>query len=183
MQRGWALPARAWPSRTLIERVRLPAPNQTSNGTTEYGGFPEWPKGTDCKSAGYAFGGSNPPSPTKTKNTIRRDGVFCFGMGIWMVRFEQSECNMPVAYCFDQCKHWSIPWFSFALSERKCRSNPPSPTSTCGLNDCNPKFSLNFHGCKTPTWWIRADGRKHLRVGFTGFSAETGLFVQNKKEL
>ena len=30
----------------------------------EYGGIPEWPKGTDCKSAGNAFGGSNPPSPT-----------------------------------------------------------------------------------------------------------------------
>ena len=28
-----------------------------------YGWFPEWPKGTDCKSAGNAFGGSNPPSP------------------------------------------------------------------------------------------------------------------------
>ena len=28
-----------------------------------YGWFPEWPKGTDCKSAGNAFGGSNPPLP------------------------------------------------------------------------------------------------------------------------
>ena len=28
-----------------------------------YGWFPEWPKGTDCKSAGDAFGGSNPPPP------------------------------------------------------------------------------------------------------------------------
>ena len=26
-----------------------------------YGWVPEWPKGTDCKSAGNAFGGSNPP--------------------------------------------------------------------------------------------------------------------------
>ena len=31
----------------------------------KYGGIPEWPKGTDCKSAGYAFDGSNPSSPTK----------------------------------------------------------------------------------------------------------------------
>ena len=29
-----------------------------------YGGIPEWPKGTDCKSAGTAFSGSNPLSPT-----------------------------------------------------------------------------------------------------------------------
>ena len=32
-----------------------------------FGRVPEWPKGTDCKSAGFAFGGSNPPSPTKSK--------------------------------------------------------------------------------------------------------------------
>ena len=29
-----------------------------------YGSVPEWPKGTDCKSAGNAFGGPNPPAPT-----------------------------------------------------------------------------------------------------------------------
>ena len=29
-----------------------------------YGQIPEWPKGTDCKSAGTAYGGSNPPLPT-----------------------------------------------------------------------------------------------------------------------
>ena len=32
---------------------------------TEYGQVPEWPKGTDCKSVGSAFGGSNPPPSTK----------------------------------------------------------------------------------------------------------------------
>ena len=42
-------------------RLRSPAP---------YGRFPEWPKGTDCKSAGNAFGGSNPPSPTNKKRTF-----------------------------------------------------------------------------------------------------------------
>ena len=30
------------------------------------GEVPEWPKGTDCKSVGDAFGGSNPPLPTNT---------------------------------------------------------------------------------------------------------------------
>ncbi|CAN2045666.1 hypothetical protein GMMP1_160042 [Candidatus Magnetomoraceae bacterium gMMP-1] len=29
-----------------------------------HGGVPEWPKGTDCKSVGDAFGGSNPPPTT-----------------------------------------------------------------------------------------------------------------------
>src|SRR5947209_16706907 len=28
------------------------------------GSVPEWPKGADCKSAGSAYGGSNPPRPT-----------------------------------------------------------------------------------------------------------------------
>ena len=42
-----------------------PSTSSTASERIEYGGFPEWPKGTDCKSAGYAFGGSNPPSPTK----------------------------------------------------------------------------------------------------------------------
>ena len=34
-------------------------------GGSFYGKVPEWPKGTDCKSVGSAFGGSNPPLPTK----------------------------------------------------------------------------------------------------------------------
>ena len=28
------------------------------------GWLPEWPNGADCKSAGFAFGGSNPSPPT-----------------------------------------------------------------------------------------------------------------------
>ena len=30
-----------------------------------YGGVPEWPKGTDCKSVGSAFEGSNPSPSTR----------------------------------------------------------------------------------------------------------------------
>ena len=29
-----------------------------------FGGLPEWPKGADCKSAGYVFDGSNPSPST-----------------------------------------------------------------------------------------------------------------------
>ena len=36
---------------------------------TEYGRVPEWPMGTDCKSAAFSFGGSNPPAPTKKTST------------------------------------------------------------------------------------------------------------------
>ena len=41
-----------------------------------YGSVPEWPKGTDCKSAGDAFGGSNPPAPTKQKDLLLAS-LFC----------------------------------------------------------------------------------------------------------
>ena len=48
-----------------------------------YGQIPEWPKGTDCKSAANCFGGSNPPLPIKMTlrghlfifNFISRDGA------------------------------------------------------------------------------------------------------------
>ena len=39
---------------------------------------------TDCKSAGNAFGGSDPPSPRSKQHTARRC-VVCFGMGFWKV--------------------------------------------------------------------------------------------------
>ena len=35
------------------------------------GGVPEWPKGADCKSAGTAFGGSNPPPSTSFDGLTR----------------------------------------------------------------------------------------------------------------
>ena len=43
---------------------------------TEYGGVPEWPKGTDCKSAAFRFDGSNPSSPTKAQH---------FGVGLFVM--------------------------------------------------------------------------------------------------
>ena len=55
------------------QQVGGSSPSTSSNlfqQGTEYGGIPEWPKGTDCKSAGDAFGGSNPPSPTILKQPL-----------------------------------------------------------------------------------------------------------------
>ena len=75
------------------KRIRPPAP-------IEYGGFPEWPKGTDCKSAGNAFGGSNPPSPTK--NRVAPCGgarFFAVGIGFEQDGDPQVAKNMPGA-CF-----------------------------------------------------------------------------------
>ena len=42
-----------------------------------YGGVPKWPKGTDCKSAGFAFDGSNPSSSTKIPNA-KAFGILLF---------------------------------------------------------------------------------------------------------
>ena len=51
-------------------------------GTILYGRFPEWPKGTDCKSVVYDFGGSNPPPPTNWSTT-----------GIWYILFVKLPNN------------------------------------------------------------------------------------------
>ena len=40
-----------------------------------FGGVPEWPKGADCKSAGSAFGGSNPPPSTIISSTEFKSGT------------------------------------------------------------------------------------------------------------
>ena len=54
----------------LVERLIC---NQLVAGSTPAGGsktgeVPERSKGTDCKSVGEAFGGSNPPLPTTVLN-------------------------------------------------------------------------------------------------------------------
>ena len=46
----------------------------TPTTSSKRGKIPEWPKGADCKSVGTAFGGSNPPLPTKKKTS--QCGVF-----------------------------------------------------------------------------------------------------------
>ncbi len=65
--------------RTCNAQVEGSIPPTSSTFTIEYGGVPEWPKGTDCKSAGYAFGGSNPPSSTKREYPPKKvTGVLLF---------------------------------------------------------------------------------------------------------
>ena len=40
-------------------------------GPIKFGWVPEWPKGTDCKSAANCFGGSNPPPSICRKASCR----------------------------------------------------------------------------------------------------------------
>ena len=55
-------------SATVAQQAEQLICNQRVGGSIPFGGskgeVPEWPKGADCKSAGAAFGGSNPPLST-----------------------------------------------------------------------------------------------------------------------
>ena len=54
----------AQPVEQLICNQQVGGSNPSTSSTISYGGVPEWPKGADCKSVAFRFGGSNPPSST-----------------------------------------------------------------------------------------------------------------------
>ena len=56
-----------------------------------FGRFPEWPKGTDCKSAANCFGGSNPP-PSTLADKIRLQSEYADVAQL----AEQLICNQQV---------------------------------------------------------------------------------------
>ncbi len=64
---------RGFSEATVAQQAEQLICNQRVGGSIPFGGsrsmihrgeVPEWPKGADCKSAGAAFGGSNPPLST-----------------------------------------------------------------------------------------------------------------------
>ena len=64
-----------------------------------YGGVPEWPKGTDCKSAASSFGGSNPPSSTRKKDFAFCKVLFSVKFALRRVKLLRSEIII-----FDYCE-------------------------------------------------------------------------------
>ena len=50
----------AQPVEQLICNQQVGGSNPSTSSTISYGGVPEWPKGADCKSVAFRFGGSNP---------------------------------------------------------------------------------------------------------------------------
>ena len=48
-----------------------------------FGWIPEWPKGTDCKSAANCFGGSNPPLPILLITSIIRSNFIARDGAVW----------------------------------------------------------------------------------------------------
>jgi hypothetical protein len=58
------------------------------------GEVPEWPKGADCKSAGEAFGGSNPPLSTTRFLQVGDGGIKrkrSLSLGLQSAYFESFE--------------------------------------------------------------------------------------------
>ena len=100
---------------------------------SEYGSVPEWPKGTDCKSAGDAFGGSNPPAPTKQKDRCESIGLFA-----WWGRIpESADCpkgNSVVESPQPRPRELRIAFRSGMSGERSlCCSSFPQRTRCAGL--------------------------------------------------
>ncbi len=59
-----------------------------------FGEVPEWPKGTDCKSVGIAFGGSNPLLPILKKKVARSR---CWKLLLYKSIFSKglAACGLP----------------------------------------------------------------------------------------
>ena len=57
----------SWQSASLVMRMSRVQLLSLAPYMKYSGGVPEWSKGTDCKSVGEAFGGSNPPPTTSLK--------------------------------------------------------------------------------------------------------------------
>ena len=64
--------------------------NESAMAGSNFGGFPERPKGADCKSVVTDFGGPNPPSPTKIKSVL----MGCFFILV-RVRWQKAAINLP----------------------------------------------------------------------------------------
>ena len=92
-------------------RLRSPAP---------YGGFPERPKGADCKSVVTDFGGPNPPSPTN-KNHCKCSGFLFGGNG-----GEATDARTRQPSPLYSIKRFLQP--SGAMRREDVVTNPPSPT-------------------------------------------------------
>ena len=58
------------------------------------GEVPEWPKGADCKSAGDAFGGSNPPLSTNFAGIAQLARARAF-----QARGRGFESRFPLHFC------------------------------------------------------------------------------------
>ncbi len=86
----------------LICNQQVGGSSPSTSSTSSYGGVPEWPKGTDCKSAGDAYGGSNPPAPTIKETSFVYQGKRRFLMlfGRKQGKYRQKRAPERLHGCF-----------------------------------------------------------------------------------
>ena len=75
------------------------------------GEVPEWLKGTDCKSVGYAFTGSNPVLPTIIECLLRSEGKSFAGIAqlARATAFQAVGCGFePRVPLHKRCWHSSV---------------------------------------------------------------------------
>ena len=119
----------------LMVRLRSPAP---------YGSVPEWPKGTDCKSAAFSFGGPNPPAPTSGESPRTDTRIFWCACPFFAARVRVSYVDLLCAKMKREsdfllfCHHQVLAQVQF------CRSSPQS--AICGhISAALVLFRANYH--------------------------------------
>ena len=127
-----------------------------SEKRTSYGGFPERPKGADCKSVVTDFGGPNPPSPTRkkdrswpvffsTKFALRASEI----ASRWNICFANVKYSLTrmwanfISHCIRRMQYFTIyavnyftffrqeKYFTVSLSSSLIRRYSPCSTSVC----------------------------------------------------
>ena len=94
------------PLAQLVEHLTFNqvVPRSSRGWITKYGRVPEWPKGTDCKSVSFAFGGSNPPPSTTKIHPLRVFFLLPFLLFERRYRFDffVALCPFVAGACFRQ---------------------------------------------------------------------------------
>ena len=121
MQRGRALPARAGPSRSLIERVRLPAPIEPQMNMGE---FPSGPRGQTVNLLRFAsMVRIRPPPPEKDHS---------FRIGLFLrLDADSNPSNATVRWTVARCGLDRIDTLILPLPGQNAnRIRPPPPCCT-----------------------------------------------------
>src|SRR5580698_2464351 len=87
-----------------------------------FGGLPEWPKGADCKSAGYAFDGSN-PSPSTAKESKRPDDIAAIASAV--LKFMRGSSSVGRASAFQAERRRFEPGLPLEGEIRKLKCSVP----------------------------------------------------------
>ena len=133
--------------------------------------------GTDCKSAAFSFGGSNPPAPTKDSSIRTGYWSFCFiCLEKGDARVDSNSCG---AVAEDSAK--TAQWAVFSSAARAIHPRPPrTPVSEPGTG-----VSVLSVLQKGLQGWIRtASTRRIVRRGESPCAtATTAASGRNREEL